>query len=219
MIDEQEGRPSHIYLLIDGNEKTFYVGRSVNPQKRFGGHRLDSQDPRYNHQWKYEWMNNQANGSLDEMTMEIVEEGVPPDINAEDRWIRKLICEGHPLQNMRAGSAWCDLTYAEFMEWRRANKQPDATYEEWQKWRKDILRRKEKMRAEDAIKLPKERLAEVIRVCSTVLTDGYSRIEHGEDVEDVVDDCVSHLEQKLNPLKDEYNAFMNWRKTHVQENL
>lgn len=212
MISSQ-GRPSDIYILVDGNEKIFYVGRSVNPAKRWRGHQLSSQEERYQHQWKYQWMNDPNNGHIDEMKMKIVEGGVPPDINAEDRWIRKLICSGEPLQNMRAGSAWCDLTYEEFMAWRRANDRPDATYEEWQKWRADIKRRKEKMRGEDAIKLPKERLAEVIKICSAVLTEGTKRIDdNGEDIEDVINDCINQLERRLNPLKDEYNAFMKWSK-------
>lgn len=141
-------------MIIDGNEIPMYVGRSVNPERRMRQHlyeRLHSPQ-----QWKYEWWNNPANGEPDSYTYEILAECVLEDENAEDKWIRRLICDGCPLQNMRAGTAWSQLTFTEFMQWRTANGKPMATVQQFLRWKKSLKERQGEYRADDIIDLDED---------------------------------------------------------------
>lgn len=102
----------YIYCLYEVESGTkFYIGRTINPERRLGEHRLGSRHYKPGDEHKYQYANALDNLGI-EWAMEILMECGPDTDFYEDFFVNKYRHE--PLQNMRAGDSepWMGRDYS-----------------------------------------------------------------------------------------------------------
>lgn len=103
----------YIYKLVETNTGVaFYVGRTEDMKRRIGEHRYGARTYKDGDELKYLYAHNLDKCS-EPWHMELLQECGPDTEHYEDFWVNKLLLDGEPLQNMKAGDSepWMGREY------------------------------------------------------------------------------------------------------------